>query len=116
MAERESQSKKYQSGVRISLPALILGSGASFAFATRWLKVSPGWLAFLLGAVFSIVGAFLGENVGDAIMFSAIVGTIVTVFFIIGPEIAILRAEIIPVATGLCIGKLVVGISKEVSI
>jgi len=55
----------------------------------------------------------MGENVGDAIMFSLILGIIVTVFLISGPEIAILRAGIIPVATGLCVGKLVVGISKE---
>lgn len=115
MTERESINKKYLSGVGIYSLALILGSGASFAFATYWLAVSPGWLALLLGAVFSIVGASLGENVGDAIMFSLIVGIIVTVFYISGPEIAILRAGIIPVATGLCVGNVVAGISKEVS-
>ena len=45
-------------------------------------------------------------------MFSLIVGLIVTVFIAVGPEIAIVRAVIIPVATGLCAGKLVVGIFK----
>lgn len=115
MTERESKEKKYLSRVGIYFFALILGSGASFALSTYWLEFSPCWIALLVGAVFSIVGAFLGENVGDAIMFSLIVGIIVTVFIISGPEIAILRAGIIPVATGLCIGKLVVGISKDVS-
>jgi len=115
MTERESKDKKYLSGVGIYFFAIILGSGASFAFATYWLEFSPGWLALLVGAVFATVGAFLEETVGDAIMFSLIVGIIVTVFIIAGPKIAILRAGIIPVATGLCVGKLVVGIWKEVS-
>lgn len=114
MTEKESKNKNDLSEVGIYFLALILGSGVSFTFATYWLEVSPSWLALLVGAIFSIVGASLGENVGDAIMFSLIVGIIVTVFYISGPEIAILRAGIIPVATGLCVGNVVVGISKEV--
>ena len=115
MEERESKDKKYLSEVGVYFFALILGSGFSFALATSWLEFSPGWLALLVGVVFSIVGAFLGENVGEAIIFSFIVAILVTVFIASGQEIAILRAGIIPVATGLCVGKLVVGISKEVS-
>jgi hypothetical protein len=115
MTERKSEKRKYPSEIGMYLFALIFGSGASFALATYWLEVSPGWLALLVGTVFSMVGAFLGENVGDAIVFSLIVGIIVTVFFVSGLEIAILRTGIVPVATGLCVGKLVAGISKEVS-
>ncbi len=115
MTEGESKNKKYLSGVGAYFFAIILGSGVSFVLATYWLEFSPGWVALLVGAVFSILGASLGENVGDAIMFSLIVGLIVTVFIKFGPEIAIVRAVIFPVATGLCVGNVVVGISKEVS-
>jgi hypothetical protein len=115
MSKRKNKDKKYLSGGGAYFFAIILGSGASFALATYWLEFSPGWIALLVGAVFSILGAFLEENVGDAIMFSLIVGVLVTVFITVGPEIAIVRAGIIPVATGLCAGKLVAGISKEVS-
>ena len=115
MTERENKNKKYPYGVGVYFFAIILGSGASFVLATYWLEFSPGWIALLVGAVFSILGAFLRENVGDAIMFSLIVGLLVTVFITVGPEIAIVRAGIIPLATGLCAGKLVAGISKEVS-
>ncbi len=115
MTERKTKNRKYLSGVGIYLLAVIFGSGASFALATYWLEVSPGWVALLVGTVFSIVGAFLGENVGDAVVFSLIAGLIVTVFFVSGLEIAILRAGIIPVVTGLCVGKVVAGISKEMS-
>jgi hypothetical protein len=113
MIEREN--KKHLPVVGIYFIALMLGSGLSFVFATYWLEVSSGWLALLVGAVFSIIGAFLGESVVDAIMFSLFVGIIVTVFYIAGPEIAILRAGIIPMVTGLCVGKLVAGIFEEVS-
>jgi hypothetical protein len=115
MTERESKNTQYLSGVGAYFFSLILGSGVSLALATYWLEFSPGWIALLVGAVFSILGAFLGENVGDAIMFSLIVGLLVTVFITVGPEIAIVRAVIIPVATGLCAGKLVAGIFKEAS-
>lgn len=115
MTERESKKKKFLFGVGTYFFAIFLGSGASFVLATYWLEFSPGWIALLVGAVFSIVGAFLGENVGDAIIFSLIVGFIVAVFIKFGPEIAIVRAGIIPVVTGLCAGKLLVGILKEVS-
>ncbi|MEE9158772.1 MAG: hypothetical protein V3U60_10350 [Gammaproteobacteria bacterium] len=115
MTEGKSKNRKLSSGAGSHFFALVFGSGTSFALATYWLEVSPGWLALLVGAVFSIVGVFLGENIGDAIVFSLIGGIIVIVFFMSGLEIAILRAVIIPVVTGLCIGKLVVGISKEMS-
>ena len=115
MTERKNENRKHLSGVGIYFFALFLGSGTSFALATYWLEVSPGWLAILVAAVFSIVGAFFGESTGDAIVFSLIAGIIVIVFFMSGLEIAVLRAGIIPVVTGLCVGKLVAGISKEVS-
>ena len=114
MTERERKDKKYLSRFGAYCFALIFGSGASFAIATYWLEFSAGWIALLVGAIFSILGASLEENVGDAIMFCLIVGLIVTIFITVGPEIAIVRAAIIPVATGLCAGKLVVGIFKEV--
>ena len=115
MTEKETESKRYPGGSVVYLLALIIGSGASFAIATYWLEVSSGWLALLVGGVFSLLGAFVGETVVDAIMFSLIVGIMVTVFMLFGPEIEILKAGIIPVATGLCTGKLVAGISSEVS-
>ncbi|MGD2272691.1 MAG: hypothetical protein PVI06_20005 [Desulfobacterales bacterium] len=115
MTQRESKDKNYLSGIGAYFFALIVGSGSSFAIATYWLGFSHVWTALLVGAVFSIIGALLGENVGDAIMFSLVVGLIVIIFITVGPEMSILRAVIIPVATGLCAGKLVFGIVKEVS-
>ncbi|UCE07409.1 MAG: hypothetical protein JSW07_05090 [bacterium] len=47
-------------------------------------------------------------------MFYLIVDLIATLIVTAGPEIAIVRAGIIPVVTGLCAGKVVAGIFKEV--
>ena len=115
MTEKRTKNRKYLSGVGIYLLAVIFGSGASFALATHWLEVSPGWLALLVGTVFSIVGASLGETVVEAIVLSLIVGIMVTALLLTGLEIAVLRAGIVPVATGLCVGMLVAGISKAMS-
>lgn len=115
MTEKETDRKQYPGRIVVYFLALILGSGASFAIATYWLEVSSGWIALLVGGVFSLLGAFTGETVVDAIMFSLIVGIMVIVFYQFGPEMEILRAGVIPVATGLCAGKLVAGILSEVS-
>ena len=113
MADRGSKNKKYLPGFGVYLVAIILGSGASFFIASYWFKFTPDWIALLVGAVFSIFGAFLGENVGDAIIFTLIAGVLVVVFIRFGPEIAIVKTGIIPIVTGFCVGKLLAGIWRE---
>ena len=95
--------------------ALILGSGVSFALCTYWLEFSPARIALPAGAVGGLFGSLLGENIGDAIMFSLFVGLVLFFFVKFGPEIAIIRMVIVPLATGLCVGKLGYGIWKETS-
>ena len=115
MEEENNTHRPYLVGFGVYSIAVILGSGVSFALAAYWLELSSVWVAILLGGVFSVFGVFLGENVGEAIIFSFILGILVSVFILSGPKIPILRAVILPVAMGLSVGKLVVGISKEVS-
>jgi hypothetical protein len=93
----------------------VLGLAVYMVITLYWLELTPDWTALLVGAVFSILGASLGENVGDAIMFSLIAGVIAAVFINFGPEIAIVKVGTIPVVTGLCVGKLLAGILKEMS-
>ena len=114
MREKESKDKKHLSGIGAYFIALLLGSGTSFALATYWLEFSPGWVALLAGAASSFLGFFiLGESIGDAIVFS--IGFLVLVFVLItvGPEIEIIRMSIVPIATGICVGKLTYGIWIE---
>jgi hypothetical protein len=114
MKKEASRNNNRFPGIGMYFFAIILGSGASFFLATYWLEFTPYWIALLVGAVFSTLGAFLGETVGDAIMFSLISVVTVTVFITLVPGIAIVRVGIIPVVTGLCVGKLLVGVWKEV--
>ncbi len=115
MTREDGKQRANEPGLSAYFVALIIGSGVSFALATYWLGFSPPWLALLVGAVCGIIGSFLGENIGDAIIFSLIVGLMVFFFVNFAPEIAIIRIGIVPVATGLCVGKLVYGIWKETS-
>lgn len=94
---------------------IILGSGIAFVFATYMLNLSPAWIALLAGGVSSFLGFFiLGESIGDAIVFSIVFSVLVFVFITAGPEIEIIRMCIVPIATGICVGKLTHGIWQEI--
>jgi drug/metabolite transporter (DMT)-like permease len=94
---------------------IILGSGIAFVLATYMLNLSPAWIALLAGAVSSFLGFFiLGESIGDAIVFSIGFSVLVFVFITAGPEIEIISISIVPIATGICVGKLTHGIWKEI--
>ena len=56
----------------------------------------------------------MGESIVDAIVFSLGFLVLVFVFNTVGPEIKIIRMSIVPIAAGICIGKLTHGIWKEI--
>ena len=101
-------------GLVVILVAVISGAGIAFVLASYLLDLSPPWVALLAGAVSGLLGFFiLGESIGDAIVFSIVFLVLVFVFLAAGPEIAIVRSTIVPVATGICAGKLTYGIWSE---
>ncbi len=112
LAFSQSSKTTQRPGIIAYFIALLSGSGISFLLATYMLNLTATWIALLVGANCSILGFFLGENIGDAIVFSAILCFLVILFLNLGPEIAIFRSGIVPVASGLCVGKLIYGIWK----
>ena len=94
--------------------AVLLGAGASVTLATFWFEASSLVLSVFTGAVFSIIGVSMWENFGEAVVFSLITGILATILFFFGPEIVVLKKGIVPVVTGLCTGKIVAGISREI--
>jgi len=115
MTKEVDEYRVKKPGLLVLFFAVILGSGASLALTTYLLEMSSAWVALAVGATFGIFGFSLGENIGDAIIFSLIVGLLVFFFIKVGPDLEIIRAVIVPIATGFCVGKLVYGIWKEVS-
>ena len=97
------------------IAAIFLGAGSSFMLATFWLETSSLVLSLSGGAVSSMIGVSMWENFGEAVVFSFILGILAAGIYAFGPEIAILKKGIVPVVIGFCVGKLVVGISKEMS-
>jgi hypothetical protein len=66
--------------------------------------------------VCSFIGfCILGESIGDAIVFSVLFSVLVFVFITAGPNIKIVKMNIVPIATGICVGKLTHGIWKEIT-
>ena len=101
-------------GIFVVFVTIISGSAIAFVLATYMLNISPAWIALLAGAVSSFLGFFiLGESIVDAIVFSIGFLVLVFVFITVGPEIKIIRMSIVPIATGICVGKLTHGIWKE---
>lgn len=101
-------------GLVVIFVTVISGAGIAFVLASYLLDLSPPWVALLAGAVCSLLGFFiLGESTGDAIVFSIVFLVLVFVFLTAGPEIAIIRSTIVPVMTGICVGKLTYGIWIE---
>lgn len=114
MANEDFEYEARKPGFIVVFVTLVLGSGLAFVLSTYMLDLSPAWLALLVGAVCSLLGFFiLGESIGDAIVFSIIFFVLVFVLITTGPNIEIVRMNIVPIATGICIGKLVHGIWKE---
>ena len=102
-------------GLIVVLFTVILGSGIAFGLSTFLLNLSPAWLSLQVGAVCSFLGFFIfGESIGDAIVFSVLFLVLVFVFITAGPDIKIFRMNIVPIATGICIGKLTHRIWKEI--
>ena len=115
MVKEDSEYRVQEPGLLVFIVAVILGSGVSCVLATYLLGLSPLWVALLVGAIFGIIGLFLGENIGEAIISCLGFGFLVFFLLQIAPEIEIVRVSIVPIATGFCAGKIVHGIWKEIT-
>ena len=115
MAKEDSEYRVQEPGLLVFIVAVTLGSGVSFVLATYLLGLSPFWVALLVGAIFGVIGLFLGENIGEAIIFCFGFGFLVFFLLQIAPEIKIVRTSVVPIATGFCAGKIVYGIWKEIT-
>jgi hypothetical protein len=114
MAKADIEYKVQEPGLFVFIIAVILGSGVSFVLATYLLGLSSLWVSLLLGAIFGLIGLFLGENIAEAIIFCFGFGFLVFFLLKIASEIELVRASIVPIATGFCLGKIICGIWKEI--
>ncbi len=116
MATEDSRYRNKTPGLIALLATISLGSGLSFLLATYLLDLSSVGIALLAGAVSSFLGfTVLGESIGDALVFSFILLFLAFLFLKMGPEISVIRTAIVPIATGISVGKLVHGLWKELS-
>ena len=115
MTNDDANDEVRNPGVMVILISVLLGAAMAYALSTYWLNLSPAWLALLVGAVCSLIGFFiLGESIGDAIVFSVIFSVLTLVVITAGPDTELIRMNIVPVATGICMGKLIHGIWDEI--
>jgi hypothetical protein len=115
MVKEDIEYKVQEPGLFVYIVAVVLGSGVSFVLATYLLGLSSLWVSLLLGAIFGIIGLFLGENIVEAIILCFGFGFLVFFLLKIASEIELVRASIVPIATGFCVGKIICGIWKEIT-
>ena len=115
MTKEDSAYRVQEPGLFVFIVAVILASGVSFVLATYLLGLSSLWVSLLMGAIFGVIGLFSGENIVEAIILCFVCGFLVFFFLKIAPEIEIVRASIVPIATGFCVRKIVYGIWKEIT-
>ncbi|MDX1487326.1 MAG: hypothetical protein R3268_03940, partial [Acidiferrobacterales bacterium] len=95
--------------------ALVLGSSIAFAIGTLWLDVTSSWVALTVGAILALLGVFMTENIGEAIIFTVVLALVVFSFINFVPGLTTIKASLVPGACGLSAGKLVVGAWKEIA-
>jgi hypothetical protein len=115
MVKEDIEYKVQEPGLFVYIVAVVLGSGVSFVLATYLLGLSSLWVSLLLGAIFGLIGLFLGENIVEAIILCFGFGFLVFFFLKIASEIELVRASIVPIATGFFVGKIIFGIWKEIT-
>jgi hypothetical protein len=102
--------------LRISMYVLgvAMGALASGLVGAYWLNMTPAWLTGLLGGAFGFIGVFLGENIGDALVFSFVSTILLGIFLWQVSGLLMLKGIVSSIIVGLCTGKLVGGLWKEV--
>ena len=115
MVKEDTEYKVQEPGLFVYIVAVVLGSGVSFVLATYLLGLSSLWVSLLLGAIFGLIGLFLGENIVEAIILCFAFGFLVFFILQVAPEIEIIRVSIVPIATGFCVGRIVAGIWRELT-
>lgn len=92
---------------------IAIGALASGLVGTYWLDMAPAWLTGLLGGAFGLIGVFLAENIGDALIFAFVSTILLGVFLWQVSGFLMLKGIALSVVGGLCTGKLVGGLWKE---
>ena len=98
----------------IYLLGALLGSITAYFIATYWLGLSPWWASPLLGTIGALFGLFMLENIGEAIVLTAILCVLVAIVLTTTLGFITLKAGAVPLVCGFCVGKLVVGSWKEI--
>lgn len=98
----------------IYLIGALLGSVAAYIVASFWLGLTPAWLALLCGAPAALFGVFMLENIGEAIVLSAVVAVLTVIILTTSTGFALLKGIFVSLACGFIAGKLVVGVWKEI--
>ena len=108
----ENTYQVQERGRLLFIVTIILSMVIAFLVNTYFLDNSSPWI-LLTAAIAGALGFFLGENIGDAIMFSITLCVLVFVIITVTKLSVIIKGLAVSLATGISTGKLVYGIWRE---
>jgi len=116
-----SEIEKYipwEPGIRIYLLAVFVGTLLAIVFAVVVFATSSIAVAALMGMMLALPGAFMNENIGEAIVLSVIVGGMCGLLFWVGsdPVAKWVGTWGVPAVSGFCSSKIIVGIARELEL
>lgn len=102
-----------KAGPPLYLLAVVLGCAAAWGLGGWLLGLAPLWLLLLAATLAAMLGCAMDEYIGEAIMLSTLIAVLTTLLYHYGPQAAFFRAGLVGAACGFCLGKLVIGVWKE---
>jgi hypothetical protein len=102
--------------MKIYVLATLVGTIAAILFAGVIFDTSSIAVAASMGTVLACLGALMGENIGEAIVLSVILGVMCVLLLWVAPDPVASWAGTwaVPAVIGFASGKIVVGIWREV--
>ena len=98
--------------------AVLVGIILAVVFAVVVFATSTIAIAASMGMILALFGAFMNENIGEAIVFSVVLGGMCGLIFWVAPDPVAkwIGTWAVPAILGFCSSKIIVGISRELEI
>ena len=116
MKKSKEYHKQKEPGSGIFIVGFILAAVIAAGVSTYFLSTSPILIAIIVGGIGGLIGVVMFENIGEAIIMSVIITFLIVMMIKFIPGLLMLKKFVVPALVGLCSGKLVVGIWKELAL
>jgi len=110
----DGRGRPAEAGPVTYLVGALVGAGAAYLVASRWLGLAAPWQALAVGAVAALYGVFSLSTLVEALVLTVFLGAMTALLITALPGLVPVKAFIAAGACGLGLGKIVVGLRRGV--